>query len=180
MNTLDILKQIIFSEWQLVTVVFTLVAFFAMVIGRYPFKTTMRASISAFIINFLFVSFFLYFDVTAEPHFQQIDEVNIDERLLEIFEENKERATNKELVALVQPIQKDGKAVTEVYVKNFHEEWDFHGKVRVATFDENDNVMKEQVFQVSLKPGEMKKIHSDFGDPIYSWFRYEFYPEGND
>lgn len=179
MNTLDIFKQIIFSQWQLVTVIFTLVAIFAMVIGRYPLKTTIRASISAFIINFLFVSFFLYFDVTAEPQVQPMNEIDIDERLLEVFEENKERATNKELVALVQPIQKDGTSKAEVYVKNFHDEWDFYGKVRIATFDEDEKMIKDQVFQVSLEPGEMKKIHSDFGNAIFRWFRYEFYPEDN-
>lgn len=178
MNTLDIMQDIIFSRWQWITVLFTFVAIFAMVVGRYPLKTTINASTSAFFINFLFVSFFLYFDVTAEPQIQPRQEVDIEARLLEVFEENKERATNKELVALVEPNISDEVPVSEVYVKNFHEEWDFNGKVRVATFDEDDKVIKDQVFQITLEPGEMKKIHSDFGEPIFRWFRYEFYPEG--
>ena len=200
MNTLNVAKEIIFSEWQWITVIFTFVAIFAMILGRYPLKITINASMSAFLFNLIFVSFFLYFDVTTKPQGQPVQpvqqvqqeqqsqevqtvqqanqKVNIDERLLEVFEDNKERVSNKELVALVEPTLKDGNPISEVYVKNFHEEWDFNGKVRIATFDEDEKVIKDEVFQIALAPGEMKKIHSDFGNPNFQWFRYEFYPEG--
>src|SRR5699024_2291197 len=107
------------------------------------------------------------------------EEVNIEQRLNEVFEENKERATNKELVALVEPISEKGNVVTHVYVKNFHDEWAFNGKVRVAIFDDDDEVIKDEVFDISLDPGETEQIDSDFGDPYFNWFRYEFYPDAN-
>ncbi|MFD2656724.1 hypothetical protein [Gracilibacillus thailandensis] len=63
--------------------------------------------------------------------------------------------------------------LSEVFEEN--KEREFHGKIRVAIYDDNDNLINDKV--ISLEPGETKQINTDFGDPNFSWFRYEFYPE---
>ncbi len=184
MKILDIVNDIIFSKWQWVTVFFSVVALTAMILGRYPVKTTVKSGILALLFNFVFVSFFIYINVSADQ--TQLNDIEvatpandayIEERLSEVFEESKERAQNKELVGLVEPLRENDNVTSYVYAKNFHEEWEFHGKIRVAIYDDNENIINDKVFDISLEPGETKQIDTDFGDPNFSWFRYEFYPE---
>ncbi|MGN8646553.1 hypothetical protein [Gracilibacillus sp. HCP3S3_G5_2] len=178
------MNDIILSKWQWVTVFFSVIAFMAMIVGRYPIRTTLKSGIIAFLINFAVVSFMIYVNISTEQsNIVEIatpsDDKYIEQRLVDVFEENKDRSPNKELVGLVEPLRENDHVTSYVYVKNFHEEWDFYGKVRVAIYDDDGNIMTDEVFDISLDPGEKKQIDNDFGDPSFAWFRYEFYPEGN-
>ncbi|WP_080873903.1 hypothetical protein [Oceanobacillus timonensis] len=180
------MKDIIFSEWQFVTVFFTMIAVLAMIIGRYPRKTTFISGILAFFFNLAAVSFLIYLNTfpdqsqpDATSTSREEEEVDIEDRLNEVYEDNKYRTANKELVAIVEPINENGNMTSHVYVKNFHQTWAFHGEVRVAIYDENNEIIHEEIFDISLDSGETKQIDSDFGNPHFDWFRYAFYPEEN-
>ncbi|MGP4039781.1 hypothetical protein ACTWP4_07755 [Gracilibacillus sp. D59] len=181
---MDVVKDIIFSEWQWVTVFLSVIAFTAMIVGRYPLKTTLKSGIIAVFINFVAVSFFIYFSVSSDQTYPSDmatppEDIDVEQRLSEVFENNKERVQNKELVALVQPITENDNVTSHVFVKNFHNKWEFRGKVRVAIYDDNGNAINDEVFDITLKPGEQKQIDTDFGDPYFDSFRYEFFPEEN-
>ncbi len=106
---------------------------------------------------------------------QNIQE-DIEKQLELVYESNKDQATTKELVVYVQPFHNGDKLATYVYAKNFHTEWEFNGQVRVATYNDSDEVVHDELLEVQLELGETKLVHREFGDSAFKWFRYEFYP----
>lgn len=173
MGNLDFYPEMFISKWHLIVLFFTAVAFFAMVVGKYPRKTIWLSTISAFFIIYVVVTIPIAFGVyNSEKRTEYVED-----SLMQIYEQHKGNP-NEELVVFVGGFyDEDDDFTAKVYAKNFHERAEFHGKVRVAIFDEEGQVMEDEIYEVSLDPGETKEVDPYLGNDEFERFRFEFAPE---
>lgn len=170
---MDLYPEMFISKWHLIVLFFTAVAFFAMVVGKYPKKTVAISTVSAFFIIYVIVTI----PIAATVYNSEKQTEYVDAGLAEIYEQHKGNP-NEELIVFVGGFYDDERDFTaKVYAKNFHDEAPFDGKVRVAIFDEDGDVMEDETYDVTLEPGEKKEIDPFFDREEFAEFRFQFNPQ---
>ncbi|WP_430784508.1 hypothetical protein VBD025_08640 [Virgibacillus flavescens] len=172
---MDLNLEMFISKWHLITLFFTAVALFAMIIGKYPRKTVIKSTILTFLIIYVVFTVFIGFEM------QETEERNnyVDEGLTSSHEQNMGKI-NEELVVFVGGFYDDEDDFTsKVYAKNFHESAEFTGKVRVAIYNEEGNKLEDEVYDVTLQPGEKIEVDPYLGNEEFGRYRYQFNPSSN-
>lgn len=172
--------EMFISPWHLIVIVLALIAFIGLIKGGYDRKTVLRST-GLSTLAFYFILTIPIGLITQESLYKE-------ETMLTDLDQNfEDKKAGSELQSFEDYIvvhagayKNEDDADIEIYAGNYHESQTFNGQITLFVYDKNDEeVFTETYKNVTLGPGEKKKLDTSFtSHPMETYrYRYETHPQ---
>lgn len=165
---MDLYPQLFISKWTLIAVVFTILAYIGLKIGKYNKDEIIKTTTKIAFISYLVVTILVGI-ITYEAHFHERDMVKELDR---IHEEE-----GQDLVLFVKYYEKpdNDEMNVRVYAGNYSKEESFKGDILVDMQREDRKTMKKENYKnIQLKTDEKVELASFYTKKKPGMFNYQF------
>lgn len=165
--------EMFISPWHLIVVVLVIIAFTALVIGKYDKRTILKSTgISALVIYFcVTIPIGLIVHESSYKEEMMLDELN-QEHASPVHKLNAE--SNDEVYITVGAFKDEESAHVLVYAGNYSNTT-FDGDLEVVVFDQEMNTVFSETYEgIHLKPGAQKEIDEIYTSQPMQTFRYSY------
>ena len=164
--------EMFFSVWHLAALILTLIAFIALIIGGYDRRTILKSTGSSLLIFYCIVTIPVGLITQENLHKEEKMLVALDQK----YEKAKSAGSEEKVIVHVGAFaDEDDDNALLVYAGNYHEAQSFTGSISVTVYDQNDEeVFTETYKDISLQPGEKRKIDSTFTSRPMDTYTYIF------
>lgn len=167
--------EMFLSPWHLIVLLFVLIAWVGLMIGRYDRKTILRSTGLTALVFYFIVTIPVGLITQDSLYKQETMQAKLDQR----FEEKKEKSSLTSLQdhIMVHVGAYGGKDDTDilVYAGNYHSSETFTGYIKVTVYDMNEEeVFTETYESVTLAPGEKEKLDTTYTSQPMDTYQYEY------
>jgi len=161
------------SPWHLIVVFFALIAGVGLMIGKYDRKTVLRSTGLSALVFYFIVTIPVGLITQDSLYKQETMQTKLDQRFEELKEKSSLSSVQDHIIVYVGAY--GGKEDTDilVYAGNYHSSETFTGDIKVTVYDMNEEeVFTETYEQVTLAPGEKKKLDSTYTSQPMNTYQY--------
>ncbi|WP_054405343.1 hypothetical protein [Paenibacillus solani] len=167
--------QMFISPWHLIVIVLALIAFIGLRIGGYDRKTVLRSTGLSTLAFYFFLTIPIGLITQDSLYKEETMLTHLDQNYEEKKADGELRSIGDYITVHAGAYRRKDKADIEVYAGNYHESQTFQGNITLFLYDKNDDeVFTEMYENITLAPGEKKKLDSTFTSQPMETYRYRY------
>jgi len=163
----------------LITLALAIIAVASLIMGGYERRVVVRSGFGALIFLYVVTTIPI---ATITYHHKSMDAA-MREQVVSHYElkmkqlGDSARAIDR-LALAAGSFQDDDTYEIKFYAGNYNESYRFQGTLIVRTYDEQGKELDRNAYEnLSIEPGEVKKIDSYYSASSFDTYRYEFIPQ---
>ncbi|MEK6994002.1 hypothetical protein [Paenibacillus sp. FSL K6-1566] len=171
--------EMFLSPWHLIVLLFVLIAWVGLMIGRYDRKTILRSTGLTALVFYFIVTIPVGLITQDSLYKQETMLAELDQSFAEQKEKSSLMSVQDHIMVYVGAYKNDDGADILVYAGNYHSSETFTGNIKVSVYDKDkEDVFAKTYEHVTLAPGEKKELDTTYtSQPMDTYYiQYEAQP----
>lgn len=172
--------EMFLSPWHLIVVVLALIAFIGLIKGGYDRRTVLRSTGLSTLVFYFILTIPIGLITQESLYKEETMLTDLDQNFVDKKAGSQLQSLKDYVVLHVGAYKNEDDADIVVYAGNYHESQAFNGHITLFVYDKNDEeVFTEMYRDITLAPGEKKKLDTSFtSQPMDTYrYRYETHPQ---
>lgn len=166
--------ELFLTPWHFVVLIAAVIAFSALIIGKYDGKTVVKNTAISALMVYVFITFILMVVMQDSMYKKETMISELDNEYTESAGKwNKD--SDDDVALYVGAYRLEKQADIRVYAGNYHDSETFNGDITVVVHDhDNQEVFTKTYESVTLRPGEKKQLEQIYTEQPMDTYRFGY------